>query len=87
MTAPPESNGGADDEQHSAESKRNPPLHQAVGHACQTSAVALFLRRVVIDLRGVLGVIVGGDHAGSFALVSLLRIVAACPGNRSCNEW
>jgi len=30
--------------------------------------------------------IVGGDHGGSFALGSLLRIVAACPGNRSRNE-
>ena len=30
--------------------------------------------------------IIGGDHGGSFALGSLLRIVAACPGNRFSNE-
>ena len=30
--------------------------------------------------------IIGGDHGGSFALGSLLRIVAACPGNWSRDE-
>lgn len=50
------------------------------------TALALFRGCAAVDLGGVLGVIVGGDHAGSFALGSLLRIVAACPGNWSRDE-
>lgn len=51
------------------EQKGSPPVHQAVGHGCQTSAVELFRRRVAICVGAVRVLIIGGDHGGSFALV------------------
>lgn len=63
-----------------------PPVHQAVGHGRQASGFALFLVRIASCLGAVRVVIAGGDHAGSFGLGSLPRIVAACPGNWSRHE-
>ena len=46
----------------------------------------LLRRCVLLCLVSALVLIVGGDHAGSFALGSLPRIVAACPGSWSRDE-
>lgn len=46
----------------------------------------LLSRGVVLGLVSARVVIVGVDHAGSFALRSLLRIVAACLGSWSRNK-
>ena len=46
----------------------------------------LLRRGVLLCLVSALVLIVGADHGGSFAPGSLLRIVAACPGNWSRHE-
>jgi hypothetical protein len=46
----------------------------------------LLYQGVLLCLVSALVRIVGADHGGSFALGSLLRIVAACPGNWSRDE-